>query len=296
MTKLHFSGHESFICKQFWLKKGVDFIRSEGSFSAKEAVVGLGVGKNMVRAIRYWLRAFGIINSETDELTNIGRKIFVDERGDQYLESIGTVWLLHYLLVKMGHATLYSLVFNEFRRLRPEFKTEQLISWVKRYCAEQEQSGYNKNTVTRDVRTLLNNYLSPSFTKKSDVEDNFSGLLFELRLVGVKRKIDILNDQEVDYFSIEPSHRDTLPAEIALYTIIDYLDGRRTVTLQDLYHGHNAPGSIFALSQDGLYQKIQEIIDLDLGLSYSETAGNQVLQIPTSFTHDKLSILDVYFN
>jgi len=48
MNKLRFSGHESFICKQFWLKKGYDFLIQRNRFSDDDSVVKLGVGKNMV--------------------------------------------------------------------------------------------------------------------------------------------------------------------------------------------------------------------------------------------------------
>ena len=265
------------------------------SFTADDAVVGLGVGKNMVRSIKYWLKAFGVIEQDQDVLTEVGEQIFVEETGDPYLESIGTIWLLHYLLVKTEHASLYSLVFNDFRRLRPEFKSDQLDNYVARYCSENELSSYNANTVGRDIRVLLNNYLPPSINKKSDIEDSFAGLLFELRLIEVKTKLDIVREKQVSYYAIEPGHRESLPQNIVLYTILDYLDGARTVTFQDLYNGHNSPGSIFALSQEGLYQKIQDILDVYPEISYSETAGNRILQFPASF-FTKSEILDAYYN
>lgn len=58
--KYIFSGHESFPCKTLWLKKGYDFVNAEKDFNAPEAVVHLGVGKNMVAAVRYWYKAFGL--------------------------------------------------------------------------------------------------------------------------------------------------------------------------------------------------------------------------------------------
>lgn len=60
VVKYTFSGHESFPCKTLWLKKGYDFVRAEKDFNAPEAVVDLGVGKNMVSAIRYWFKSFGL--------------------------------------------------------------------------------------------------------------------------------------------------------------------------------------------------------------------------------------------
>lgn len=69
MIKYTFSGHDSFQCRQLWLKKGFDYLQSRKSFSDAAAVVKLGVGKNMVSSIRYWLKAFNIID-DNDNLTN----------------------------------------------------------------------------------------------------------------------------------------------------------------------------------------------------------------------------------
>lgn len=58
-----FSGHESFPCKSLWLKKGYDFVSEDNDFNSADAVVKLGVGKNMVASIRYWMKAFGLTDS-----------------------------------------------------------------------------------------------------------------------------------------------------------------------------------------------------------------------------------------
>jgi Protein of unknown function (DUF4007) len=41
--KFTFSGHESFQCRQLWLKKGYDFVNKENSFNDDDAVVKLDV-------------------------------------------------------------------------------------------------------------------------------------------------------------------------------------------------------------------------------------------------------------
>ena len=58
ISKPIFSGHESFACKSHWLKRGYDFVNAGNNFNDDEAVVHLGVGKNMVASIRFWLKAF----------------------------------------------------------------------------------------------------------------------------------------------------------------------------------------------------------------------------------------------
>ena len=49
-----FGGHEKFVFRHGWLKKGVDGVREKPLiFNSDEALMTLGVGKNMVRSIRY---------------------------------------------------------------------------------------------------------------------------------------------------------------------------------------------------------------------------------------------------
>ena len=62
--KYTFSGHETFQCKNMWLKKGYDFVKAGKSFNDDTAVVDLGVGKNMVASIKFWLKSFGIIDED----------------------------------------------------------------------------------------------------------------------------------------------------------------------------------------------------------------------------------------
>ena len=101
-----FSGHESFPCKTLWLKKGYDFVRNENDFNSPNAVISLGVGKNMVSSIRYWLKAFGITDA-TENLTEIGNYLFDEENGrDKYLEDLATLWLLHFNIVFLQEVTL----------------------------------------------------------------------------------------------------------------------------------------------------------------------------------------------
>lgn len=48
-----FSGHETFPFRYAWLKKGLDgLIKKPTLFTSEDAVIDLGVGKNMVRSIR----------------------------------------------------------------------------------------------------------------------------------------------------------------------------------------------------------------------------------------------------
>ena len=78
-SKFVFSGHESFPCKTLWLKKGYDFVAQGKDFNSPEAVIDLGVGKNMVASIRYWLKVFGVCRN--DQRTWLGDYLFNDQNG-----------------------------------------------------------------------------------------------------------------------------------------------------------------------------------------------------------------------
>jgi hypothetical protein len=63
-NKLTFSGHDTFHCRHLWLKKGYDFIKAGNKFTNEDAVVLLGVGKNMVSSIYFWMKDFGMLDKE----------------------------------------------------------------------------------------------------------------------------------------------------------------------------------------------------------------------------------------
>jgi hypothetical protein len=213
-----FSGHESFYCKSLWLKKGYDFVVAGNNFNAEDAVVHLGVGKNMVAAIRYWLRAFGLL--EEGNTTEIADFLFDNENGkDPYIEDLGTLWLLHYLLVKTELASIYKLFFIDFHREKNnEFTREQLQYFLKRKNAETTYANlYNENTVKRDIGVLLQNYVMP---KQDRPNEDFAALLLNLNLLRQsENECENKNKDKFLYFNVKG--KSELTPEIFLYSIID---------------------------------------------------------------------------
>ena len=99
-----FGRHETFHPRYGWLKKAYDQISKQGdAFRTDDATVRFGVGKNMVRSIRFWSLAFKITDEEQKsylKTTDLGDMIFNDNDGlDPYLERPETLWILHWLLL-----------------------------------------------------------------------------------------------------------------------------------------------------------------------------------------------------
>jgi len=122
-----FGRHETFALRYSWLTKGFQaFHGDKAVFSSDKSTIELGVGKNMVNAIKYWLRATIMLkdSSEGLEATPIGKAIFSEGGWDPYLEDEATLWLIHWLLVSNCElASAWYWFFNCFHK--SEFTSEE---------------------------------------------------------------------------------------------------------------------------------------------------------------------------
>lgn len=285
ISKFTFSGHDSFQCRQLWLKKGFDFVQEGQSFNDEDAVVKLGVGKNMVSAIRYWLKAFNVIDNK-DNPTEFGIKLFDNEQGyDPYLEDEASLWLLHYQLVNTGLATTYNIIFNEFRKERLFFNKETYVNYLKRRRETEPSLAFNENTVADDFGVFVKMYQGSEWSK--DIEDSFSGILSEIGL------LKTIGKGKEEHYQIENSERDKLPEAVLLFTIIDNPNYGTSISLNSLEYDSNSPGSIFALNRSGLVNKISGIVKEFKDITFTDHAGIKELQFknkPNAF-----KILDFYY-
>lgn len=285
IAKYTFSGHDSFQCRQLWLKKGFDYVNEGKNFNSEDAVVQLGVGKNMVSSIRFWLKAFNIIDSK-DVPTEFGILLFDDEKGlDPFLEDEASLWLLHYQLVKNGYSTIYSIIFNEFRKEKLFFNKETFVNYVKRIAEADSSLNFNENTVSKDFIVFANLYKCDADSK--NIEDSFSGILSELELLKTNGK-----GKDEQYF-IENNERDNLPNSVVLYAILDNTNYGNSISLNTLEFEINSPGSIFALNRSGLINKISEIVSEYNDIIYTDQAGIKELQFKNKLNANQ--IIEKYY-
>lgn len=284
-TKYVFSGHDSFQCRQLWLKKGYDYVQEGKNFNDEDAVVRLGVGKNMVSSIRFWLKAFNIVDDQ-DMPTEFGKRLFDDEAGyDPFLEDEASPWLLHYYLVKSNFASIYSIVFNEFRKEKLFFNKETFVNYLKRVAEGNSDLKFNENTVGKDFVVFSNLYKNDVGSK--DVEDSFSGILSD---IGLLKSTGNAKDEQ---FYIENKERDNLPEAVLLFAILDNPNYGNSIGLNNLEFEINSPGSIFALNRSGLMNKISEIVGQNQNITFTDQAGIKELQFKNK--PNAYSILDKYY-
>lgn len=278
-TKYVFSGHESFSCKSLWLKKGYDYLVNGYKFNAPDAVVKLGVGKNMVSSIRYWLRSF--MMTVNDELTPTAHYIFDDSNGkDPFIEDLGTLWLLHFLLVTGGEATLYNWLFLRLQKERKEFTRMQVVNTIRRYMIEAGKAKmFNENTVKKDVGVLLQSYVQPV---KAHTYEEYTSLLLDLELLRTP------DEGKTYQFNFEGKRN--VPLDIYVYAVLKWMGEDKSISfssLQDL-------SLVFCMSDMETIAMLQRASEkYPDNLHYSDVAGVRQLQITNGI--DPKSILDQYY-
>ena len=184
-TALRFTGHDTFACRATWLNKGLNFLE-EGNLTDMtkgDAVIHLGVGKNMLQAIRHWVRAFNLVDdngTQTPEAKLIGTR--KNPGADHLLESTDSLWLLHLNLIQRDYASIYAFFFKEFfkRKSSGLFTEEEFIRFLNSLLIQADSKVPSENTLKSDFKVLLDLYCPRS---NKGQEDALTNLLTDLNLI-----------------------------------------------------------------------------------------------------------------
>ena len=280
MARPIFSGHESFACKSHWLKRGYDFVRGENNFNDDDAVVRLGVGKNMVASIKFWLKAIGLLKDAG--LVALANHLFDDDNGkDPYLEDIGTLWLLHFLLIQTDYATIYKTTFVDYHRQRNIIEKSKLQNYIKHICFDETgyKNLYNDNTVKRDIGVMLHNYCAKN-GGNVNIEDSNS--LFA--------PLNLICETEKNTYRFNYDTRSDVPSLIFLYALLVKFEGRNSISFEDI----TELALIFCLTNNDLLDIINDLCDLyPSEIVFSDVAGIKELQFRA--TLNSIDVLDRYY-
>lgn len=296
-----FARHETFHPRFGWLKKGYDAaVKNSNIFLEEDAAVTLGVGKNMVRSIRYWCSAFGILSEVSRKgnagkecvSTSLGEQLLADDGWDPYLESNASLWLLHWKLVQPNaHATAWEYTFNAFHL--SEFTENQIFQSLDDYIKKVYPSiSVSPASIKKDVNCIFRMYARHSANKsKSLTEESldcpFSGL-------GI---IETVGDSP--YYSFKVGLKDGLEPEIIVSSCLEYASlqdtSASTIALSRLLYDHGSPGLAFKLTENDIYESIEIIAEKHKNITVSDSAG--IIQLSYFEDPRKLSqrLLNKYF-
>ncbi|MGB5832297.1 MAG: DUF4007 family protein [Thiohalocapsa sp.] len=286
-----FSGHETFACRFSWIPKAVTLlIRDSTALSAdEEAMSTLGLGKNMVKALRFWLEVFDVATVERGhwKLTPFGRVVFGTSGYDRYLERVETQWLLQWKVTAQSQRPLFVWRHVFFRRHRADFTRAEVLGELRR---ESRLAGYEHSDVTlkQHLDVFLHSYVSTA--REGAPEDALDGPLIDLSLINpAGRRISDDGRPEPVYVL---TARGRAPVPVVEYAILEFWHFRRKdetmVTLHDLAFAEGSPGATLRIPEDELRAHVLQSENYSVRIS----AGAGALHRETTCVGGRLK--DVY--
>ena len=271
--RVAFGRHQTFAVRYGWLSKGFQALKKNPNIlRSEEAIEVLGVGKNMVESIGYWLRAFQLIEPDSVKPTELGKKLFSAQGLDPYLEDEATIWLLHWLLVSNPQqATSWFWFFNRYHR--PEFTSQELLTALSDFVNDQVKDVKRPaaSTLKNDAGLIPRMYTQSRVNSKQPIEEALDSPLAQLRLVNKMVR-------ERGYQSVNAA-RPGLPAGILGFAVAQLFAAKNTevIPIEDLMYSRDdfpAVGAVFRLTEVDLLTKLEILVDYIPGaFQINETAG-----------------------
>jgi Protein of unknown function (DUF4007) len=261
---MRFSGHETFACRYAWLPKAYRAIsESQTAFSDEEwAMVRLGVGKNMVRSIRFWVEAMGVAATAPDRTlrpTIFGQRIFGEGGFDPFLEDTKTLWLLHWNVSTRFSDPLFAWDFLINRWPYAELTRSEALSAFTRECHRLNAS-LSEVTLAQHLDVFLHTYVSRHAMKGAS-EDSLDSPLAALNLVQVagERGLDGSLRREPVY-AFRREAKPEVSRHLFEYCLDDYWQKRHvweaTITYRDVAIAPGSIGQVFKLPENDIRTRL----------------------------------------
>ena len=274
---MKFTGHESFACRFAWLPKVFrEVTRNSRIFEDEEnAMVRLGIGKNMVRSIRFWGVVMGVLQPQEGRKltpTSFGEAIFANEGFDPFLEDIRTLWLLHWKVATRIEDPLFAWDYVLYRWQYPEFTRQEMLTALIRE-SKKFKGTRSEGTLKRHLDVFLQTYV-PSRGSGGPQEDSLDCPLADLELLQVvsSREVKGLQRQE----SVYAYRREAKPEitnvlfEFCLNDYwLRYYPGKHTLTYRDVAVVPGSVGQTFKLPEDDIRARLEAYAEPNSILPFS---------------------------
>ncbi|MEH7131399.1 DUF4007 family protein [Neobacillus drentensis] len=247
-----FGQHQTFYLRQQWLTKGLTEVNKNLRFFYEpEHFEVLGVGKNMAKSIRHWLKVTQLTEERRTTITefamtNFGKVVF---QFDPYIKTRFTLYILHYLLVtEKNEASTWYWFFNVFNER--VFTKQMLIEKLEQWVEETFEKEVSINSLKRDVDCLIQLYTAKEFSDKTP-EDVIKSPFETLSLVNHTRGTYYVKSK-TSYNLIE---------NVLYITLLIYSEKHRVkeVSLNDLVNGEELWGKVFNLNRDTIIEYLEEV-------------------------------------
>jgi hypothetical protein len=292
---IRFSGHETFACRYAWLPKAAKAVSEDPTIltSAREddAMVELGVGKNMVRSIRFWAESSDVIQPGPDrhDLTEFGARLLLgwcngdgqfEEALDPYLEDIQTLWLLHWKLATNRHSLIFAwdFLFNRFQE--PELHASSVTRAFCKALTQVTDREISAGSLQQLWKVFLHSYV-PTRARREEVrEDNLDCPFVELELLLHTGFAESVNKSAVaePKYAFRREEKPEIGQSLFAYCLNefwhDHFPDEQSMPFHRIVVGHGSPGQIFKIPEADIRNRLLSLETATQGaLIFEESAA-----------------------
>lgn len=250
--------HGSFYLRNSWPTKCINAVIANPYIfspnSEHEAVDELGVGRVMVKAMRYWMNVLGLSDENHNQrgvytqLTDLANLI---AENDLYCQKKGTLWILHRnIATNRENATAWYWGFNEYKSnvfSKKSFSDDFESFLLSNNCT------YAKKAIEQEFDCFKNTYLS---NKEFDITR-----ILDEDTIAFFAPLQLIKTNEKEGFEKNPIHYSEIPVEVLLYCIImdnkEYLVTNNQISYDSIRFETNQVGCYFNLSDSSLMMILQ---------------------------------------
>lgn len=290
-----YSGHQTFPLRIAWLPKAIREIAAgrDPLTDIDEGIVSLGLGKNMVEALRCWMEAFQIASKDGSVwlLSPIGKLVFTPSSGlDPFLEDHSSNWLLHWLISTNTQAPFFAweCLFNRWPTA--EFSASAVIEAFRKE-SERSQRAASIVTLKQHWEVFLHSYRSPRGTRGEDHLDSVLSILGLIQETGERQNA---SGKWETLYVFDASPKAAIPQQLFAFFIHDWWNrgfpSEQTVPLLELVAGKHSPGRVLRMAENEILHRVSELARTRSSVFQIEESTNrrQLRRLRQSSGHDDL--------
>lgn len=272
-NKPRLQGHEKFGVREGWINKGLKIVKDDPrAFSGKEGPDKFGIGNNMVKSLRYWMKAFGLMTESSAKGAVLTEEGNVIAENDIYLENYFSLWVMHsYIAKNIKDATTWFMYFN--RCDSEELSKEQIENILFREISQYAIGiSFSRNSLKSDIDVLLNMYSKNK--KLVDPEDKNSSPFSELALI---KKVD------GKYTKVRPNYR-IINEWNVLYELSIAMANSDSISIETLVNGESGLSKIYQIT-DVMANLFLDKLETMGYIHIDRTAGLDMIYRTKDFTN-----------
>ena len=284
--KYRLKGHESFIIRDGWLTKGIQAVEKDnGVFSKNSGADALGVGTNMAKAIRYWMRTAGVtrdVPQKGVQLTEIGKTI---AKYDPYIEDPFTLWILHCKIAgNFEQATAWNVFFNKMD-LTSAFTRDDMFKMEQELILEETGEEEVSERSLRDDCTAILSMYSEKGDQGDDPEDKRISPFEELGLISRVAKGKYVKTRPI---------MNKLDPLVILFLIMEELNANGSMQIDYTTDGYNMPGKLLNLNRI-IVNDFLDTLQMKKFIIVNRTAGLDIIYPDQSKELTPVDLLTMHY-